>query len=219
MKGRLNMNGYSKKQSGAVLIIGLIILLLLTIIMITALRVTALEERMASNAQNRNVAFQAAESALREAEAIIQQHVALNPQVDWDGNGSQEPNPFRPFKMTNGYFQNTSDPVCWQGLCGTTDPAQSEAFKAKNTNMAASDFHTEVGSRTATTGITGLAVDSDGNFIEPEFIIEYVADEPDTTRPNQRYIWFRITARAWGPGNSVQQLESIYKIHARNFSH
>ena len=213
------MTGYRNRQSGVALIIGLIILLLLTIIMITALKVTALEERMSGNSQNQNVAFQAAESALREAEALIYQHVELNPQVDWNGDGGQEANPFRPFKMTNGYFQNVTDPICWEGLCGTTDPLQSEVFKAVTPSTAAAAFHTAVGSRTAATGITGLAVDADGNAIEPEYIIEYVTDEPDTTRPNQRYVWFRITARAWGPGNSVAQLQSIYKIHAKHFSH
>jgi len=213
------MKGYPKKQSGVALIVGLVILLLLTLIMITALKVTALEERMSGNSQNRNVAFQAAESALREAEASILQHVYLNPQVDWNGDGSQEANPFRPFKMTNGYFQNATAPVCWEGLCGTTDPLQSEGFMAVTTSTPAADFHTAVGSRTATTGITGLAVDADGNWIEPEYIIEYATDEADTTRPNQRYVWFRITARAWGPGNSVEQLQSVYKIHAKHFSH
>lgn len=213
------MTGYRNRQSGVALIVGLIILLLLTIIMITALKVTALEERMSGNSQNQNVAFQAAESALREAEALIYQHVDLNPQVDWNGDGGQEANPFRPFKMTNGYFQNATDPICWEGLCGTTDPLQSEVFKAVTPSTTAAAFHAAVGSRTAATGITGLAVDADGNSIEPEYIIEYVTDEADTTRPNQRYVWFRITARAWGPGNSVEQLQSIYKIHAKHFSH
>jgi len=56
-----------KRKSGAVLIISLIILLLLTLIGATAIQTTTLEEKMASNLRNRNLAFQAAESALREA--------------------------------------------------------------------------------------------------------------------------------------------------------
>jgi type IV pilus assembly protein PilX len=55
-------------QTGAVLAISLIILLLLTIIGITASQVTGLEEKMAGNLRDRNLAFQAAETALREGE-------------------------------------------------------------------------------------------------------------------------------------------------------
>lgn len=53
------------------MIIGLVMLLLLTIIMLAAMRVTSLEEKMAGNLRNQNIAFQAAESALREGETRI----------------------------------------------------------------------------------------------------------------------------------------------------
>lgn len=56
------------QQSGAVLAISLVILLLLTIIGISAAQFTGLEEKMAGNLRDRNLAFQAAETALREAE-------------------------------------------------------------------------------------------------------------------------------------------------------
>jgi type IV pilus assembly protein PilX len=55
-------------QSGAVLAISLIILLLLTLIGVTAMQSTGLEEKMAGNLRDRNLAFQAAETALREGE-------------------------------------------------------------------------------------------------------------------------------------------------------
>lgn len=60
-----------KPQSGMVLVISLIILMLLTLIGITGLQTTGLEEKMAGNMRDRNVAFQAAESALRDAEFEI----------------------------------------------------------------------------------------------------------------------------------------------------
>jgi len=212
MSAQLTKRNHLEKQSGVALIVGLIILLLLTIIMVSAVKVTVLEEKMSGNSQNQNVAFQAAESALREAEATILLYSDLNPQVDWNGDGTQEANPFRPYKMTNGYFQNTSDPICWEGLCGVTTPLQSDLFKAVKASKPAADFHTAVGSKTASTGIAGIAA-------EPEYIIEYDSDLPDLTRPNQRYVFFRITARAWGQNNSVVQLQSTYKMHAKQFSH
>jgi type IV pilus assembly protein PilX len=55
------------RQSGAVLIVSLIMLLVLTIIGVTAMRSTTLEEKMAANIMNYNVTFHAAESAIENA--------------------------------------------------------------------------------------------------------------------------------------------------------
>ncbi|TWC40074.1 type IV pilus assembly protein PilX [Pseudomonas sp. SJZ079] len=54
----------ARQQRGVVLAVSLILLLLLTILAITASTSSSLQERMASNAQESNVAFQASESAL-----------------------------------------------------------------------------------------------------------------------------------------------------------
>lgn len=58
-------------QSGAVLVVSLIMLLLLTLIGVTGMQTTSLEEKMAGNTRDRSIAFQAAESALRDAERDI----------------------------------------------------------------------------------------------------------------------------------------------------
>lgn len=61
----------STRQSGVVLIVSLIMLLLLTLIGLSGIQTTMLEEKMASNALDRNIAFQAAESTLAKAEKFI----------------------------------------------------------------------------------------------------------------------------------------------------
>jgi Tfp pilus assembly protein PilX len=61
-----------KYQAGVVLAISLIMLLLLTLIGTTAVRVTGLDEKMAGNMRDRNLAFQAAESALNAGEAAAE---------------------------------------------------------------------------------------------------------------------------------------------------
>lgn len=66
-----NFKGINKYQSGAVLAISLIMLLLLTLIGITGMQTTGLEEKMAGNLRDGNLAFQAAESALNAAEASL----------------------------------------------------------------------------------------------------------------------------------------------------
>lgn len=52
------------RQGGVALVMAMVFLLILTIIGVTTMTTTALEERMAGNMQDKNVAFQAAESAL-----------------------------------------------------------------------------------------------------------------------------------------------------------
>ncbi|MDI1279507.1 PilX N-terminal domain-containing pilus assembly protein [Methylobacter sp.] len=65
------MQSKSAYQSGAVLIISLIMLLLLTLIGTTGMQSTSVEEKMAGNLRDKNLAFQAAESALKAAESSL----------------------------------------------------------------------------------------------------------------------------------------------------
>lgn len=65
----MNNSASFKHQSGVVLPISMIMLLLLTLISITSSQVAGLEEKMASNSKDLNLAFQAAEAALRVGEA------------------------------------------------------------------------------------------------------------------------------------------------------
>lgn len=58
-------------QRGATLIIALIMLLLLTIIGLSSMRGTSLQESMAGNMRDGNLAFQAAEAALRQGEGVM----------------------------------------------------------------------------------------------------------------------------------------------------
>lgn len=68
-------NGYRRnlpaRQSGAVLIIGLIMLLLMTIIGLSAIRGSNMQELMAGNMRDRQVSFQAAEAGLRQGEILV----------------------------------------------------------------------------------------------------------------------------------------------------
>ena len=54
-------------QSGAVLIVAMIILVILTLLGVTAMNTTSLQERIASNTQEQVHAFQAAETGLNQA--------------------------------------------------------------------------------------------------------------------------------------------------------
>lgn len=108
MTSRKTFNFTSRqRERGAVLIVSLIILLIVTMIAVSSMQGTVLEEKMAGNTRDRNVAFQTAESAVREAEDFIEGVVSLG---SFNGTGGL-------YGETDGipYFR---DPVTW------SDPAQ-----------------------------------------------------------------------------------------------
>ncbi len=190
-----------ERSSGIVLIICLIVLLLLVMLMMASIGTVLLEERMAGNLRQQNIAFQAAESALREAELLI---ALKDRQVDWDGKGEVDANPFHPLKFSNGPFQNETKPVCVTGLCGGDQ--QSSNIRSLNETLT----------RTASTGIANI-------YREPQYIIELITHNPyeipDFGDSGRTYAVFRITARAWGDDpNSFVILQSTYKLHALSFS-
>ena len=55
------------RQSGAVLIVAMVILLILTLLGVSTMNTTSLQERIAANTQERVHAFQAAETGLNQA--------------------------------------------------------------------------------------------------------------------------------------------------------
>ncbi len=114
----------ARHQSGAVLIISLIMLLLLTLIGVTASQVTTLEEKMAGNMRDKNLAFQAAESALREAEESLKN--ALPP---FDNAG------------TGGFYSSTStiptEAAIMTDTFWTTNPVVSSNVNGLGNNIAA----------------------------------------------------------------------------------
>ena len=55
------------RQSGAVLIVAMILLVVLTLLGVTAMNTTSMQERIASNTQEQVHAFQAAETGLNQA--------------------------------------------------------------------------------------------------------------------------------------------------------
>jgi len=60
-----------RTQRGAALVTSLLLLLVLTVIGITAMQMTRVQERMAGNTRDLNLAFQGAEAALRDGENLI----------------------------------------------------------------------------------------------------------------------------------------------------
>ena len=88
-----NLAGYDRRapgatETGAAMVIALIMLLVLTLLGTATARMTLLEERMTGNTQDNRVAFQAAEAALRDGETFLRQPTL--PGFD-DANGLYQP--------------------------------------------------------------------------------------------------------------------------------
>ncbi|MCG5496888.1 pilus assembly PilX family protein [Ectothiorhodospira variabilis] len=65
---RVSLAGNPQGQTGAALIVALVMLLVTTMLAVAGVQNTVLQERMAGNMHDRNIAFQYAESGLRDAQ-------------------------------------------------------------------------------------------------------------------------------------------------------
>lgn len=115
-------------QTGAALVIALLMLLILTVLGVSSMRTTVLEERMTSNARNVALAMQAAETALRDAETIIDDEINhLGGFGQLDGHYTEEMN--EPDILDPSEWTTTSSAMATTEVAGTT-PA---AFMIKDT--------------------------------------------------------------------------------------
>jgi type IV pilus assembly protein PilX len=105
----------ARAQRGISLLIVLILLLVTTLLGVVVLRGTLLEERMSANMYDRSLAFQAAESALRQAEEQVRQAVLAGNPIGFDCSSLGTSCPVIP---ANAYTGNVAGCVarardCW----------------------------------------------------------------------------------------------------------
>jgi type IV pilus assembly protein PilX len=87
------------RQTGSAMVISLIFLLLMTLIGTSAMQSSTMQERMAGNTRDWNLAFQAAEAGLREAEQYLLDTAVLPS-----------------FSNANGFYQvNAANRPVWTG--------------------------------------------------------------------------------------------------------
>jgi type IV pilus assembly protein PilX len=179
----------SGRQRGAALIISLLILILLTILGLSSMQTTNMEERMASNARDREIAFQAAEAALAVGERWVMEQYD-NPAP----TGSTSPS-WRVWLLTE------STNACNTGLCGPKASGGSFNPYAANAWDSATALDDDAHE---------LKVGSGANEVTlpPEYVVQLVSG--DTATDN--YI-FRIYAKGWGGGGQSEVvLQSTFKV-------
>ncbi|MCG6940551.1 MAG: pilus assembly protein PilX [Thiohalocapsa sp.] len=116
----INAPGRGPRQQGVALAVGLILLVVITLLSLAGVRNTGMQERMASNLRDRNLAFQSAESALRAAEAAL--------VVDAGSSAASVADPGDP-----DYWND-----CWEGVRTDCPPAVVHTVDTDAWGIAAS---------------------------------------------------------------------------------
>lgn len=155
----MNVYPHSNKEfspsgnSGLALFISLVMLLILTVLGVSAVQTTSMQERMARNARDSSLAFQAAETALRDAEIYME---ALTALTDFAAGGE-----------ANGYY--TAAP-CYPADCTVADnPGQSGYYV---TVPSGGGYKWQLLDWTGATVIDGT--DLADVATRPKYIIEFV---------------------------------------------
>ncbi len=209
----LHLTGVSpRKENGAVLIVGMLFLIVLTLLVISLMRTSILEERMIANARDWNVAFQAAESALRDAEREIATGTRVvgltgfvsgcSSSTDTRGAGLCLPNLCTNTSASGDCLPIWIDLATKQGDTGWI----SGASAGKSIAYAAAI----PGYKAAATPITGVAA-------QPRYIIEVLSVpdaaslKPPPGQPSQKYV-YRATAVGFGASASTRvMLQGTYR--------
>jgi type IV pilus assembly protein PilX len=183
-----------RPQRGATLIIVLVLLLVMSLLAATSLRGTLMQERMSSNAYDRDLAFQSAEAGLRMGEHQVE---------NWVKNGADMAS-LSDCKIRNtetGLYLNTNPAECPQPLWEVSEPGTSGSYWHDASGDAGDDVT--------------IGFSNDKLSLAPYYIVELIAtnapcqlNEPGTNTSCRR---FRVTASSRAAGGRARVvLQSIY---------
>ena len=106
------MTGERNQQSGMVLVTSLVILMILTMLGLSSVQGTSIQELIARNQRDSNLAFNAAEAAIVDAESALEGLSASGWQAIVSGDYSNSASPkIYNTKSLGSFFENTADPA------------------------------------------------------------------------------------------------------------
>lgn len=199
----------ARRQRGVIFVTAMLFLVVLSLLVLSIMRTSILEERMAGHSRDWNLAFQAAESALRDAEREIRAGTRIIGKTGFVDKCSSATN-------TNGAG------LCLPNLCTNTtagasydcypiwidlDKQQNDTGWKSGANSGKSITY---GEKTGATAITGIST-------PPRYIIE-VLSVPDASSlkpppgmPAEKYL-YRATAVGFGANiNTRVMLQGTYR--------
>ena len=202
------MKRQDHRERGAVLIVALLFLVMLTLLGVTAMTGTTMEERMAGNARDNSIAFQAAEAALRDAKRDLDNYPT----------GPRSPHPTRGLPVDwaldktnfgNNFNNATCNPAAnGQGLCLPTGYVGGE--NARLPPVAGWSFavppSVQYGQFTGAPQLQGVSR-------QPRYLIEIfclVASTETFSATEPACNFFRVTAVGYGASpNTIVTLQEI----------
>jgi type IV pilus assembly protein PilX len=171
------------RNRGVVLIIALFVLLAITLMAVASMEMLGLNERMAGNFKDRQIAFQAGEAALRDAELVI--------RSDTDG-------PFSPLRP--GEFSST----CTGGLCASN--LGTNIFSSLSEADWAGPKTSAYGSQTGNRVLSGVAS-------QPRYLIEYQGTTQPIEPGKPCVAVYSLSTRATGANSNTRVvLHSIFRM-------
>jgi type IV pilus assembly protein PilX len=176
-----------QRSQGVVLIIALFVLVAITLLSVASMESLGLGERMAGNFKDRQLAFQAAEATLRDAESAISTNTV---------------GPFIPFRAVE-FTEACANKLC-KAVLGSTSIASTftTAQWASNTQTWA------MGSQTGASSISTVAS-------TPTYLIEFLVTAQPINLGQPCVAVFRLTTRATGANPSTNVvLESLFRLRA-----
>lgn len=188
----------SPRESGVSLIMVLIILVATSLLGVGGAQIAMMSERGARNDRDQQIAWQAAEAGVTDAERDISNSSSTRKSI-FDG------------KSVTAFVPGCGTSGTSLGLCTLVTSNSSKSA------WLAVDFTDSSGPTTAFGAFTGTTYPFGDVGIQPElpphYVIEIVPDNTgDATPGGQAYV-YRITAMGFGPRKDIQAVvQTIYRI-------
>ena len=180
-------------ERGAVLVVGLMLLMVLTILGVAAMQNALMEEKTAGNVQDSSVALQAAEAALREGELLLQEPVL--PEFDGTSGLYPPPSPGDPPRWMT---------IDWVGIGDDEDDDDDD-----DDDDDASTVRTYRGFEDAPGSLSRVTA---RYIIEELPLVRSPGESLSTDTPLDNVRLYRITARGTGiRDGTVVILQSTYR--------
>jgi type IV pilus assembly protein PilX len=175
---------FGHRQRGAVLVVSLLLLLVMTVLALGASQATRMQERMAGNSRDRDLAFQSVEGGVRAGERRI-----LKPTNPGSGTAL--------IGCMTAKMASSCDIYDPKLLGGT--PYTTQAFESK------SWWDTNTWDYAAAKTMSGQGLVS----ADPHYYIEDVEEVPDSLTippigPQPGRVYYRVTAHGVGGTDSAQ---------------
>ena len=164
-----------QRQQGAALVVGLIMLALMTIIGLTAVQSSIVENRIATNTYDKQLSFESAEAAQRDAEAWLDEQEE-HPEPKLDGSSNKV--------WPKGKVLEKKDA---QGIVETEN--------GKPVLMSARDIRWDEDGRSAGT-IEGTAAPA--KYVIEEFTFVPDDSSTETIAAGKGLFYYRITSKGYG---------------------